>query len=198
MKRWFFVSATLLMVLVLSGCLYIMPVPIPITESLIEPIVFQLPGTPSPINSFAFGSQSIPTLDEIIAEAQKSSPIQIPDNFRITSVQVKARVLWESEDGQIDLKFYISRDLFTDIPLLITDPESIEDNELFDDTILPGENIFERGSGSTPAFSMLIDILNSGVSEDINWLALYDYSATHDSTMTIYVSGTVWVKRFVE
>lgn len=198
MKRWFFIPAILSMVLALSGCLYIMPVPIPITESLIEPIVFQLPGTPSPINSFAFGSQSIPTLDEIIAEAQKSSPIQIPDNFRITSVQVKARVIWESEDGQIDLKFYISRDPFTDIPLLITDPESIEDNELFDDTILPGENIFERDSGSTPAFSMIIDILNSGVSEDINWLALYDYSATHDSTMTIFVSGTVWVKRFVE
>jgi hypothetical protein len=44
----------------------------------------------------------------------------------------------------------------------------------------------------------ILEIINEGSSENIDWLALYDYEASSDSSVTIYLSGTVLVKRVVE
>ncbi len=199
MKRLTMYVLLLVLLFSLGGCLYVFSIPIPIVEGLIEPITFNLPGVPVPLVGYSNGEQTIPSLSEIIAEAQKHSPIDLPNNFRITGVEIKAKVFWDVGIADpIDLRFYISRDLFSDIPSLITDPVTIGDKELFNDEIEPGENMFSAKSDDLPALSTILDILNGGTSEDIFWLAVYNYNSSEDSTVTVYLSGTVWVKRVME
>jgi hypothetical protein len=67
-------------------------VPIPVGEGLIEPIEFELPGSILPLSYYAFGTETVPSLDEIIQEAEKETQLNLPDNFVITGMEIKARV----------------------------------------------------------------------------------------------------------
>ncbi len=78
------------------------------------------------------------------------------------------------------------------------DPDLISDRKLFSGLIYPGENTFRLHSGESAALDMILEIINGGTAEDIDWFAIYDYEASSDSTITIHLSGTIWVKRVAE
>lgn len=204
LKKALLFLSFLLVIALGSSCLYIVSVPIPIVEGTIEPIVIELEGSPVAVSSFDSGTERVPSLDEIISEAKKRTQLDLPDNFVVTDLEVKARVVWILEDpgpdDSISIDFYVFRERQTaeDFLNFFKDPDSIMDHRLFNDVVRPGENIFEIDSMDSVPLEMILEIINKGSSENIDWLALYDYEASSDSSVTIYLSGTVWVKRVVE
>jgi hypothetical protein len=92
MKRLLLFFSVILIIFLGSSCLYVISVPIPVGEGLIEPIEFELPGSILPLSYYAFGTETVPSLDEIIQEAEKETQLNLPDNFVITGMEIKARV----------------------------------------------------------------------------------------------------------
>jgi hypothetical protein len=204
LKKALLFLSFLLIIALGSSCLYIVSVPIPIVEGTIEPVVLKLEGSPVAVSSFDFGTEQIPSLDEIIIEAKKRTQLNLPDNFVVTDLEVKARVVWTLEDPEpddsISIDFYAFRERQTEGDFLnfFKNPDSIMEHRLFNDVVRPGENTFEIDSKHSGSLEMILEIINEGSSENIDWLALYDYEASSDSSVTIYLSGTVLVKRVVE
>lgn len=198
MKKSFLFVVVTVVLLALGGCLYIVPIPVPITEGMLEPLIVELPAGVVP-SGYYWGQAEIPSFDEILEQAQKHSPIQIPDNFRITNIDLNAKVVWSVGNADpIDLTFYISRAPLQDLIDLIIEPDTLQEYKLFDDTVFPGENIFNIKSSDSSPLTMILEILNGGTAEEISWLANLAYNSGEASTLTIYLTGTVWVKRFVE
>ncbi|MBN2219334.1 MAG: hypothetical protein JW697_03550 [Kosmotogaceae bacterium] len=204
MKRLLLFLSVVLIILLGSSCLYVISVPIPISEELIEPFEFELPRSIVPLSYFAFGTETVPSLDEIIQEAEKEIQLNLPDNFVITGMEIKARVDWvpenpDSEDS-IDIDFYVFRERHSEEEFLafFNNPDPISDRKLFSGMIYPGENTFRLHSSESAALDMILEIINGGTAEDIDWFAIYDYEAHSESTITIHLSGTIWVKRVVE
>ena len=204
MKRLLLFLSVILIIFLGSSCLYVISLPIPVGEGLIEPIEFELPGSILPLSGFAFGTETVPSLDEIIQEAEKEIQLNLPDNFVITGMEIKARVECVPEnadsEGYIGIDFYVFRERHSKEEFLafFNDPDSISDHKLFSGLIYPGENTFRLHSGESAALDMILEIINGGTAEDLDWFAIYDYEAPSDSTITIHLSGTISVKRVAE
>lgn len=204
MKRLLLFLSVALIILLGSSCLYVISVPIPIGEGLIEPFEFELPKSTVPLSYYAFGTETVPSLDEIIQEAEKETQLNFPDNFAITGMEIKARVEWIPEnpgsEDSIDIDFYVFRERHSEEEFLafFGNPDPISDHKLFGGLIYPGENTFRLDSNESGALTMILQIVNGGTAEDIDWFAIYDYEAPSESTITIHLSGTIWVKSVVE